>query len=83
MDQNLTGTAYLQVVPDTYMRCKVVRATQRRPNVSDPESVIVKIKLSIPREAFDPLEPDTEIVVPVSNVQHPVIVEAEDAHGDE
>lgn len=80
---NRTGTCYLQVVGYN-TRSKwdsgsltVVRATQTKPSVIEPDAILVKIKLVVPDEAFRPLEPSAEVVVPLSLVQHEVSVTAE------
>lgn len=81
--RNRTGTCYLQVVGYN-TRSKwdggaltVVKATQTKPSVVEPDAIVVKIKLVIPDEAFKPLEPSAEVVVPLELVQHEVSVIAE------
>jgi hypothetical protein len=73
------GVAYLQVRPGRYpSELRVIKATQRRPDVVEAECVVVKVKLRIPAKAFDPLQPEAVITVPEDLVQHPVEVEAVD-----
>lgn len=74
------GTAYLQVVATRYpYELKVVKATQKKPTVIEPDSVVVKVTIQIPRAAFEPLQPEAVVTVPAELVQHPVEVEAVDA----
>lgn len=74
------GTAYLQVRADRYpFELRVLKATQRKPTVVEPDCVVVKVKLRVPRAAFEPLRPEAVVTVPESLVQHPVAVEAVDA----
>lgn len=75
------GDAYLQVRQDPRwpLKLKVVKATQRRPEVVDADCVVVKVRLRVPRAAFSPLEPEAVVTVPESLVQHTVDVEAVEA----
>lgn len=64
---------------------KVVRVTQNKPTVTDPDVRVVKIKFTIPTEAFDD-EIAASITIPQSAVQKPEIVgevEAEEKEGDQ
>lgn len=71
------GTAYLQVRPGRYPTdLRVIKATQRRPDVVEADCVVVKVRLRIPAKAFDPLQPEAVVTVPEDLVQHPVEVEA-------
>ncbi len=75
------ATAYLQVRlvrSLSYMasEARVVAATQRKPEVLQPGCIVVKIKLRIPVEGWDPFEPEAVIDVPADLVQHPIAVEA-------
>ncbi len=72
------GDAYLQVRQDDRYpyKLKVVKSTQRQPEVVEAGCVVVKIKLRVPRAAFSPLQPEAVVTVPESLVQHPVDVEA-------
>ncbi len=78
MSQHAEGTAYLQIRPHHLHagECRVVKATQRRPDVVEPGCVVVKIRLRIPRAVFEPLEPETIVTVSESTVQQPIDVEA-------
>ncbi|PXY33582.1 hypothetical protein BAY59_10905 [Prauserella coralliicola] len=76
-----SGTAYLQVRAGRYVSdLKVVKSTQRKPEIVEPGCVVVKIELRVPRAAFQPLKPSAIVTVPEELVQH--VVEAE-AVGDE
>jgi hypothetical protein len=55
---------------------RVIKATTKRPEVTDPDVVVVKIRVQIPYEAFEPLKPEAVVVIPEELVQHPVTVEA-------
>jgi hypothetical protein len=75
-----TATTYLQVRPSRYYsEAKVMKATQKKPEVVEPGCIVVKIALRIPREAWQPFAPEAVIDVPADLVQHPIAVEAEDA----
>jgi hypothetical protein len=62
-----------------YLRPVLLRATQKRPEIAAPGAVVVRILVRIPDEAFEPLRPEAVIDVPLSLVQRPVLVEAQDA----
>lgn len=73
------GTAYLQVVPGKgHYELKVVKATQRKPAVTEQDAVVVKVELRVPRRAFLPLEPTAVVTVPEELVQHVIEAEAVD-----
>lgn len=77
------GVAYLQVRPGRYAYdLRVMKATQRRPEVVEADCVVVKVKLRIPRRAFDPLQSEAVVTVPEDLVQRPVEVQAVDPDGD-
>lgn len=79
MARTREGYAYLQVRADTHWsgtRLKVIKSTQRKPDVIEPDCIVVKITLQVPDAAFRPLEPEAVVVVPEELVQHPVAVEA-------
>jgi hypothetical protein len=84
--RQLSGTCYLQVVGyDTRSRWSngsltILKATQTKPKVLEPDAVLVKIKLVMPDAAFRALEPSAVIEVPEEMVQHPIIVGAVDAN---
>lgn len=70
------GSIYLVVRPSRYGELSVVKATNRKPRSTTEGSVVVKLKLRIPKAAFEPLRPEATVTVPESLVQHPVEVEA-------
>ncbi|TDP97670.1 hypothetical protein [Labedaea rhizosphaerae] len=73
------GEVYLQVAEHHMYggELKVVRSTQKRPAVLEPGCILVKIKLSIPRAAWKPFEPEAIVTVPAElTEQAPVEVEA-------
>lgn len=77
------AVAYLQVRlgrTSTYSasEAKVVAVTQRKPEDPHAGCIVVKIKLRIPVEGWDPFEPEAVIDVPADLVQHPIAVEAVD-----
>jgi hypothetical protein len=57
----------------------VVRQTQRKPDRVAPDCIVTKVKLRIPVEGWDAFEPEAVIDVPADLIQHPIVVEAEDA----
>ncbi len=71
------GSVYLQVRVRSW-QLRVVKATQRQPEVVEPGCVVVKIQLRIPQSAFAPLRPQAVITVPEELVQHPIEAEAVD-----
>lgn len=75
-----TGTVYLQLAPSTrwYADLRLVNATSRKPRRAAPGAVVVKLRVEIPGEAFEPLTPEATVTVPESLVQRPIAVEAED-----
>jgi hypothetical protein len=72
------GDTYLQVRPDpSYSyKLRVIKSTQRCPDVLEPGCVLVKIKLRVPHAAFLPLTPEAVVTVPDSFVQQRIDVEA-------
>lgn len=81
----LTATAYLQVWkrqpwgPYT-AEARVVKTTQKKPDVVEPGCIVVKVRIRIPREAWEAFEPEAVIDVPAELIQHPIEVEAADAN---
>jgi len=77
-----TATAYLVVVPrfshrgDVVYGAKVKRATQRPPQILEESALVVKVKLTIPDEAFLPLKPAVQVTIPLEH-GCPVVVESE------
>jgi hypothetical protein len=76
------GHTYLQVRLTPGAQLRVVKATQRNPQVVDHGCVVVKIRLRIPQRAFAPLEPEAVVTVPDHFVQHAVEAEAADASAE-
>jgi hypothetical protein len=80
----VTATAYLVVrgernnwQPKSLVwSAKVAGVRAKKPTSLGPDDVIVKIKVELPKRAFEPLEPEALIVVPEELVQHVVTVEA-------
>ena len=78
--QPAEATAYLQVRLGrrlTYIasEAKVVAVTQRKPEAVQPGCIVVKVKLRIPVEGWNPFEPEAVIDVPADLVQHPIAAE--------
>lgn len=67
----LTANAYLQIKRDWGTKAKVVRVTQSKPSIPDPDAVVVKVKISIPSEMFVP--PEAEVTIPLAAVQRPPV----------
>lgn len=78
----LTAETYLQVKKGSFgtwgTEARVIKATQKKPDAVEPGCIVVKIKLRIPSEAWEPFEPEAVIDVPAELVQHPIVVEAQD-----
>lgn len=75
----IEGDAYLQIRRHQHWsqsELRIMRATQRRPEVIEPGCVVVKIRLRMPLAAFLPLQPEAVVTVPEDLVQHPVEAEA-------
>jgi hypothetical protein len=55
-----------------------------RPRTLDPDEIVVKIRVQVPDDAFDPITPDALIVVPADlTLRGPIEVEATDANEEE
>jgi len=57
----------------------VVKHSNTKPDEPAPGCVVVKVRIRIPREAFEPLQPEAVIDVPLDLIQRPIAVTAEDA----
>lgn len=55
-----------------------VRVTKKKPTVVAEGCVVVKVRIRIPAAAFEPLQPEAIVDVPLDLVQRPVEVEAGD-----
>lgn len=83
------GTFYVQMKADRLggrvTGVKAIRLTQSKPGLTDPDSIAVKVNLSIPVEAFA-LVPEVNVEVPIAHVgvptaestEYPVAVGVED-----
>lgn len=80
MSRTKEATAYLQVSVDTrrpWTGTAIVKnVTNRRPDVVAPGCIVVKVRLRIPVEAWEPFSPEAVIDVPAELVQRPIEVEA-------
>lgn len=78
MSAYLECDAYLQIRgADTWRRePRVMKSTQKRPEIVEPGCVVVKVRVRIPASAFEPLQPEAVVTVPEDLVQRPVEVEA-------
>ena len=63
-------------------QASIVGVTQRRPEQPRRGCIVVKIKLRIPVEGWDPFQPEAVIDVPADLIQHPIEVGAEDSEAD-
>lgn len=71
---------YLTVYPGRYSwELRVAKATNKRPRATPEGSIVVKLHLKVPREAFLPLTPNVEVEVPIDMVQRAAEVEPMDA----
>jgi hypothetical protein len=79
-NQYAEGDAYLQIRRDNAYgrKCRVMKSTQRQPEIVEPGCVVVKVRIRIPIQAFAPLQPEAVVTIPDSLVQHAVDVEAVD-----
>lgn len=59
-----------------------VRMTSKKPDKPIPGAVVVKVRIQIPRAAFEPLQPEAVVRVPAEFAQHVVEVIADDATED-
>ena len=80
----VTATGYL-VVKGTRSRyytnvpvtgAKIAGSRSKKPTTLGEDEIVVKVKIQLPKQAFEPLEPEALIVVPEELVQHVVTVEA-------
>lgn len=77
------ATAYLQIAGrppgnawDAGNRAAVVGVTNTKPDVVRAGCIVVKVKLRIPVEAWEPFAPEAVIDVPADLVQRPIAVTA-------
>lgn len=85
--ETVTATVYLVVRGERYKwsglrpkpitGAKVTALRQSKPEHLGLDEVVVKVKVELPKRAFEPLEPEALIVVPEELIQHVVTVEAE------
>lgn len=84
MNGTVEAKVYLQIKPTrpswsrTISGAALAGATQKKPEVQKPGTVLIKLKVRLPIAAFEPLQPEAVVVVPESLVQHAVEVEAID-----
>lgn len=75
-DTKKIGTCYLEVRPGRYYNeLRIVKATSKKPRVTTEGSVLVKLAISIPGAAFEPLAPSVVVDVPAE-----MLVTGEDVH---
>lgn len=72
------ATVYLQVRLDrrssySASQATVVKLTQKKPDRPLAGCIVVKVKLRIPVEGWDPFEPSAVIDIPADLIQHPVV----------
>lgn len=92
-NDTVKATVYLQVQPEyaswisdhskpeSVVRAKVVRSTQKRSQTPESGTVEVKLTIELPKSAFTPLAPEVIVVIPETLTQpHPITVEAADAN---
>jgi hypothetical protein len=86
----IRAATYLQVKADFWMgdrvrSAKVVRATQKAPGDAQlPGTVLVKITLDIPENAFLPLRPEAIVTIPADfAIAKAIEVVAEDPRPDD
>lgn len=86
MSETVTATAYLVVQgrdrrswgDDKRVRsAAVTKARRAKPDSLGEDEIVVKVRIELPRQAFEPLEPEALVVVPEELVQHVVEVEAQ------
>lgn len=77
MSRELTQPVYLQLAKrERWSRdgdLKVISAGQKRPRTRVPDSVLIKLVIAVPSEAFDPITV-TAIQVPLGDIERPVVV---------
>ena len=80
------ATAYLQIEGKNpgpgydYGTQAIVRGVHNKaPHSVKPGCIVVKVKLRIPKEAWEPFAPEAVIDVPAELIQRPIQVEAVDA----
>ena len=78
------ATAFLQIEgrdvgPGNYdsgRTARVKRVTNKAPEVVEPGCIVVKVRLRIAREAWEPFAPEAVIDVPADLTRRPIEVEA-------
>lgn len=80
----LEADAYLQIERGYFrggwgFQARVQNVTQKPPTVVLPGCIVVKVKVRIPFEAWDPIAPEAVVDVPAELIQRPVEVVASDA----
>lgn len=55
---------------------RIVGARTNKPTKLGEDEIVVKVQVQLPKQAFEPLEPEALIVVPEELIQHVVEVEA-------
>lgn len=78
------ATCYVQIKAKRYSYSQrigeivPVRVTKRKPGAVAEGCIVVKVRVRIPDAAFEPLQPEAVIDVPLDLVQRPIEVEASD-----
>ena len=89
MPKTHTAEFYVQIQrkPHTQYRngksvtASAVKLTQDKPTTTPKDTVVVKLKVELPNEAFEPFEPSAVITVPAGLVaQQPTTIIVEDAN---
>lgn len=81
MAEYLECNAYLQVRKhNNWYRdeARVMKVTQKRPEVVEAGHILVKVRLRIPAGAWGPFEPEATIEIPEELIQRPITVTAEE-----
>ena len=68
MNRIREGYAYVQVRRDPHTRngLRVIKATQRDPEVIEAGAVVIKMKIRLDDAAFNPLRPAVDVDVPLT-----------------
>lgn len=85
MNPTREATAYLQIAPHAprpyggywgSSEASIMRCTNGKPETPLPGCIVVKVRIRVPKEAWEPISPEAVIDIPAELIQRPVEVEA-------
>ena len=80
MSKVRTATCYLQIEGtspngqyDFGTEAVVRKVTQKKPEFVHRGCIVVKVKIAVPSEAWEPYEPEVTLEVPLHQIERPVL----------